>query len=220
MIPLPKLRELGEAVRAIFTGPFTTKFPKAVDSVHPNYRGILKFDPDNCICCGACVRVCPTNAREIIVDREKGVVRNIHHADRCILCGQCTLYCTTRKGVRHTPEFDLARTERAEDWHTQVEQELAYCEDCGEPFASKAHLLWIANRVGDLVSVNPTLALTRYNHLGLAAPDSAVPRPDPRPPIPDPRTPGPSGLPYRSGTMRILCPECRRRVYIAEQWGY
>jgi hydrogenase-4 component H len=203
-IPLPKLRELAEAVRAVVKGPFTTKFPAKVDSVHPSFRGIIKFNKDKCICCGACVRVCPTNAREMVVDLEKGVMRNIHHAERCIYCGQCVLYCTTREGIKHTPEFDLSRTERSDDWETSVEHELAYCEVCGEPFATKAHLLWISHKVGDLVSANPTLFLTMYEHLGTSAP--SLPR-------------GPSA-PYRSDIMRVLCPECRRKAYLTEEWGY
>jgi hydrogenase-4 component H len=203
-IPLPKLRELAEALRAVFGGPFTTKFPKKVDSVDPNFRGMLEFIEDKCMCCGACSQVCPTNARELIVDREKGVMRNIHHAERCIYCGQCVLYCPT-KALKHTTEFDAARTERSPDWETSIEKELAYCEDCGEPFAARQQLLWIAHRVGDLVSSNPTLFLTLYQDRGLA------------PPAP----PGRGGeMPYRSGTMRILCPECRRKVYLHEEWGY
>ena len=204
-IPLPKLRELVEALRAVFSGPYTTKFPKKVDSVDPNFRGILEFVDEKCICCGACVQVCPTNAREIVVDREKGVIRNMHHADRCVLCGQCTLYCTVGDAVHHTTGFDLARTERADDWHTQVEKDFARCECCGEPFASKAQLRHIAHKVGDLVSANPTLFLTLYEDLGVAPP----------------ALPGRGGeAPYRSGTMRVLCPECRRRTYLHEEWGY
>ncbi len=201
-IPLPKVRELVEAVRAVVKGPFTTKFPKAVDSVHPNFRGILKFREEKCICCGACVQVCPTDAREIIVDREKGVKRNIHHADRCIYCAQCVLFCPT-EAIHHTPEFDLSRTERG-GWDSYVEKELAYCEICGEPFATKDHLLWIARRVGDLANSNPTLFLSLYQSLGVAVPQE----------------PPPGSVPYRSGTMRVLCPDCRRKTYMNEEWGY
>ncbi|MEO0021675.1 MAG: 4Fe-4S dicluster domain-containing protein [candidate division WOR-3 bacterium] len=201
-VPLPKVRELIEALRAVFTGPFTTKFPKAVDSVHPNFRGILKFREDRCICCGACSQVCPTDARELILDREKRVMRNIHHADRCIYCAQCVKGCPT-EAIYHTPEFDLSRTERG-GWDTMVEKELIYCEACGEPFATREQLLHIGRKVGDLINANPTLLLVHYQQLGLAVLESA-----------------PAGaLPYRSGTMRILCPDCRRRVYMTEQWGY
>jgi len=202
-IPLPKVRELVEAVRAVVKGPFTTKFPAKVDSVHPNFRGNLEFRPEKCIGCGACARVCPTNARELVVDRDKGVLRIIHHAERCIYCGQCVLYCTTREGIYHTPEFDLARTERDADWETSIEKELAFCEICHEPFAAEEHLLWIAHRVGDLVNSNPTLFLSLYQELGTAEPR---PRGDVQP--------------YRSDALRILCPDCRRRTYLAEEWGY
>ena len=202
-IPLPKVRELVEAVRAVVKGPFTTKFPAKVDSVDPNFRGILKFRPEKCIGCGACVRVCPTNAREIIVDREKGVLRLVHHAERCIYCGQCVLYCTTGEGIYHTPEFDLARTERSADWETSIDKELAFCEVCHEPFAAKDHLVWIAHKVGDLANSNPTLFLSLYEQLGTAEPR---PRGDVQP--------------YRSDTLRILCPDCRRKAYLAEEWGY
>ncbi len=59
-VPLPKVRELVEAVRAVVKGPFTTKFPAKVDSVHPNFRGILKFREEKCIFAEparACVRL-------------------------------------------------------------------------------------------------------------------------------------------------------------------
>ncbi|MGQ9707475.1 MAG: 4Fe-4S binding protein [bacterium] len=202
-IPLPKLRELTEAVRALVKGPFTTGFPARIDSVHPNFRGILKFYEDKCICCGACSQVCPTDARELILDKDKGVMRNIHHADRCIYCSQCVKCCPTQ-AIYHTTEFDLARTERG-GWDTTVEKELAYCELCGEPFATRAQLLHIAHKVGDLVNSNPTLLLTLYENLGILPFTAHL------------RTAEP---PYRSGTMRILCPSCRRKVYMTEQWGY
>ncbi len=204
-IPLPKVRELIEAVSAVVRGPFTTKFPAAVDSVDPAFRGILQFNPDKCIGCGACVQVCPTNAREIVIDSEKMVLRNCHHADRCIYCGQCVRYCSTGEGIRHSTEFDTARTERSADWKTTVEKTIVYCEVCGEPFATREQLLWIGRRVGDLVNSNPTLLLVAQQELGNTT-----------------ELTGRRGTfaPYRSDTMRVLCPECRRRTYLTEQWGY
>jgi hypothetical protein len=114
-----------------------------------------------------------------------------------------TLYCTTREGIYHTPEFDLSRTERSADWETSIEKELAFCEVCHEPFAAKEHLVWIAHKVGDLANSNPTLFLSLYQELGTAEPR---PRGDVQP--------------YRSDTLRILCPDCRRKTYLAEEWGY
>ena len=166
-IPLPKLRELVEALRAVFGGPYTTKFPKEVDSVHPNFRGILKFNEDKCICCGACSNVCPTNAREIVVDRDKGVLRNVHHAERCIYCGQCVRYCTVGDGIEFTTEFDTARTERSEDWETAIEKEVAHCEKCGEPFAAREHLVYTAQK--EYAEGCATLSLIT---------DSTIPDPD------------------------------------------
>jgi len=85
-----------------------------------------------------------------------------------------------------------------------AEKELAYCEICGEPFATKAQLVHIAHRVGELVNANPTLFLSLYQEMGVAA---AAPQPG-------------DFVPYRSGLMRILCPDCRRKAYLTEEWGY
>ncbi len=59
---LPKLRELKEAVTAVFSPRFTTRFPAEPCVVPEKYRGKPEFDLDSCIGCGACVNVCPTEA--------------------------------------------------------------------------------------------------------------------------------------------------------------
>jgi len=35
-----------------------------------------------------------------------------------------------------------------------------------------------------------------------------------------PTVPAGETSPYRSATMRVLCPECRRKAYMTEEWGY
>jgi len=199
----PKLRELGEAIRAIIHGPYTTKFPYAPSVPPEAFRGIIVFNEDRCICCGACVQVCPANAREMVLDLAKGVFRNIHHQEVCVYCGQCVRYCTTRDAIKHTQEYDLSKLKK-EGYDNFVEKELAYCEICKKPFAAKAHLLWIANKLGELAFANPSLYLTQHENLGLT--EEVAKR-------------GEVG-PYRSDSVRILCPDCRRRTYLNEIWGY
>lgn len=201
----PKLRELGEAIRAIVRGPYTTKFPFAPSIPPEAFRGIIVFNEERCIACGACVEVCPANAREMIDDLERGVRKNIHHQEVCIYCGQCVRYCTTGDAIKHTQDYDLAKLKN-EEYETFVEKELAYCEICHKPFATKAQLLWIAKKLGEKAYANPTLYLTLSEDLGLVNLQEFAKR-------------GETG-PYRSDSVRILCPECRRQVYLKEIWGY
>ena len=152
----PKLRELGEAIRAVVLGPFTSKFPFKPSVPEKRFRGIIKFDEDNCILCGACVEVCPANARAQEDDLVRRVRREIHYQERCIYCGQCVAYCTTKKGISHTLEYDLAKIKN-EGYDNAIEKELILCEKCGEVITTRAHLLWIAKRTGELAYANPNL---------------------------------------------------------------
>jgi len=200
---LPKLRELAEAFRAIFKGPYTRKFPKAPSPAFPRYRGIIVFDKEKCIGCGACVEVCPALAREMIDDKQKKIRKNIHYQDRCVYCGQCVAYCTNKYAIVHTTEYDLAHLDRSH-YDNVIELELVMCEVCGEVITTRNHLRWIANKVGELAFANPTLMLIKLGELGLV--EETTPRSEP--------------APYRSDTQRLLCPRCRREMHLTEVWGY
>jgi formate hydrogenlyase subunit 6/NADH:ubiquinone oxidoreductase subunit I len=204
----PKLRELGEALRAIFTGPYTAKFPKAPSIPAKGFRGIIKYNEEHCIGCGACNEVCPAKARAIEDDIPRKVRKVIHYQEKCIYCGQCVNYCTTHKGIEHTQGYDLAKIEN-KDYENIIEKELAFCEICGEVVAPKAQLLWIAHKVGELAFANPTLYLTLYKDMGVIPPESDSSFLTPH-----------SSLPYRSQHQRILCVDCRRKTYLNEIWGY
>jgi hydrogenase-4 component H len=198
----PKLRELGEAIRAIFLGPYTSKFPFKPSPPAPAFRGKIEFNFDECVLCGACVEVCPASARAQVDDKVKRVRREIHYQERCIYCGQCVAYCTTKKGITHTTEFDLAQIKN-EGYDNAIEKELILCEKCGEVITTRAHLLWIAKRVGELAYSNPNLFLVLSQEYG----EESIPKSTDVPP-------------YRSEHLRFLCPTCRRSVYINEVWGY
>ena len=126
----PKLRELVEAVKAIFTGPYT---PKEFLKPAENLRGQAKFFEDDCIGCVACAEVCPAGCIKVEDDLEHDppVRRLTVWTDQCIVCGQCERYCTTKKGIRLTPDYDLATFE-AHKPRVSVEKELMLCERCGE----------------------------------------------------------------------------------------
>jgi len=200
----PKLRELGEALKVIFLeGPYTSKFPREPTVPPETFRGKPAFDPDVCIGCGACAEVCPARAIEVIDDLESGMRTIKLRYDICNFCGQCHAYCTTENGIDYTTEYDLASADRTSFVET-VEKELAFCEICGGVAGTKDHLRWIAKRLGSLAYANPSLILADMDAMSWMEPihdreeDREISRED---------------------IFRILCPSCRRKVYLTEEWG-
>jgi hydrogenase-4 component H len=166
---LPKVRELTEALKALITGPYTSKFPKKPHIAHPNFRGQPVFNPDKCVGCLACEYVCPAEAigHEDIKDPKNPRRVMIHYTDTCIFCGCCEAACIAdNEGIKLSNEWDLAFFDRSQAQET-IEKELLLCEICGEPVACKDHLKWIAERLGELSYSSPTLYLSRLKELGI-----------------------------------------------------
>ncbi len=200
----PKLRELGEALKVLFVeGPYTAKFPKELTVPPETFRGKPEFNPDVCIGCGACSEVCPSRSIEVVDDLETGKRTLKLRYDICNFCGECHAHCTTENGIIYTNEYDLATFDRSTTVVT-VEKELAICEICGGVAGTKDHLQWIAKRLGSLAYASPSLILAEMDELSLI----------------DPVHPRDKGRPVtRADIFRILCPDCRRRIYLTEEWG-
>ena len=115
----PKLRELKEAVTALFKGPYTSKYPAQPFTPAKRFRG-KPVPSQNGVGCKACAEVCPARAIEVrdTIVKGKATREMILHLDECHFCGQCELNCTTRledpPGVKLNTEFELAGFSRNE----------------------------------------------------------------------------------------------------------
>lgn len=200
----PKLRELKEAITSLFSLPYTTKFPKVPSPASPGYRGRAEFDEEECVVCGACAEVCPPGAIEKTEEEEPGGKRRlVLNYGRCIFCGQCETNCLTEKGIKLTTKYDLAVLSMGEA-QTSIEDELVFCEHCGEPITTRKHLTWIRERLGPLIFSNPNLFISALAKMELIK--EKLPERE-------------EVSAERADNLRILCPRCRREFTLKEEWG-
>ena len=200
----PKLRELKEAILALVKGPYSSDYPRKKHEPAKRFRGKPEYSNDGCIACAACALVCPARAIEVsdVITKDKAVRKMVLHLDECHYCGQCSALCTTREdippGIKHTTEFDLAGFDRASMISATDEKELVLCEICGDVIAAKAHLDWIAKKLGSLAFSNPTLFISSLKNMGFA---DDVPR-------------AAKDYVLRPDRIKILCSKCRRKTTI------
>jgi hydrogenase-4 component H len=196
----PKLRELKEAVKALIKGPYTSDYPRKPHTPAKRFRGKPEYSNAGCVACGACALVCPARAIESRDELrpQRAVRRMVLHLDECHYCGQCSALCTTRDdsppGIRHTGEFDLAGFDRSAMVSSTDDKELALCETCGDVITAKAHLEWIARRIGPLAFSNPTIFISSLKGMGLADGVLQAAR----------------DYVLRSDRIKVLCSKCRR----------
>jgi len=193
----PKLREVMEAVKAVVKGPYTSSFPKEDFKPHPNFRGQYQFHEDRCVGCLACEEVCPAGAiaHEDHLLNGKGMRTMIHYSDTCIFCGTCEAACIAdHEGIKTSLLYDLSFFNRKKEGIETIQKELQLCEICATPLACKDHLLWIAEKLGELTYSSPTLYQSRLQHLDLIDQNLVTSLKD-------------NG---RSDRVKILCAPCRR----------
>lgn len=199
----PKLRELKEAVKALIFGPYTSKFPKVPHKPALKFRGKPKPDEAECIGCGACAEVCPAGAIELADDKITKTRKITWHDDVCIFCGQCERYCTTKKGVVLSQEFDLADLTR-DAMKSEVRKELLICPGCGEVIAPVDQVSWMAKKLGPKALGN-TLSLNIIQY-ALNAPVPVSLQEHGR-------------ENSRTNLFKVLCPKCRHKAVILDEYG-
>jgi formate hydrogenlyase subunit 6/NADH:ubiquinone oxidoreductase subunit I len=72
-----------------------------------DFRGKILYDRDKCTGCKLCIKICPSQAIEFILDKKKIKI----HVDHCIFCSQCNDICPV-KCLNMSNEFFLADTDR------------------------------------------------------------------------------------------------------------
>lgn len=202
-----QFRVLKEAFTALFSRPYTTRFPFEPHTPPKKFRGKPVPDDDWCVGCSACAEVCPSKAIEIIDEPETGSRRIVRHTDKCIFCGQCELNCLTEKGIHLGAEYDLTVFDRKTLFDEQ-KFDLVVCARCGRVIGTTKHLLWAARKLGPLAWGNFPLILTAHNELekvGKKLPST----------VPGLKVPAPS----RTDVFRILCPRCLHEVQLFDQHG-
>ncbi len=200
----PKIRELGEAIKALVKGPYTTKFPFEAPNIIPEFRGFPEYQDDGCVRCGACAEVCPARAIEVEEyekDGKKFRVMRFRY-DICLLCGQCGALCTTSEGIEYTNKY-AKNTLDISEVIQEVEDELILCEKCGKVISTKLHLEWISERLGEKAYANPTIVLTKNIPMDVADEEKKSIEPCEF---------------NREDLYKVLCPDCRRAAWMKENF--
>ncbi|MEN3013698.1 MAG: 4Fe-4S binding protein [Endomicrobiia bacterium] len=205
----PKLRELKEAIKALIKGPFTTKYPFEPHTPPESFRGKPQPSQDGCIGCGACAEVCPAGAIKLKDEIEALTAQRtlIWYYDECVFCGQCARICTTRNekipGVVMSKEFDLATTDRATLKSQEIKHQLVVCSFCNSIISTKSHLLYIVKKLGHKAFGNINLIQIINEEMGsYVSPKKFV------------------QFAQRENLYEILCPKCRRRSLLFDEYGY
>ncbi len=193
-------RILAQAMRAVLSPPFTTRFPAEPLEPVEGFRGRPRYDEAGCIGCGACAEVCPAKCIDLVDDTSvtPAVRRLVQHLDACIWCGQCARYCPTQRGITMSREFDCVGFAPG-DFEERVEKALALCEVCGEVIAPVDQLRWLADRLGPIAFANPALMGVAARDLGLTCEGPADQS---------------EGV-TRSDRLALQCPRCRRKSAFA-----
>lgn len=198
---LPKLRELTEALRSLFSAPYTTKFPKAPFTPVAQYRGFPKYHQEFCVGCGTCAQVCPTNAIEVIDDVARRIrTLRVNYAS-CAQCGQCEEKCITGKGIQISTEYSVSTPDlTAPEVFNAIEKEMVACEACGALFAAQDHLRFVKERLGAKAYANPNLLLFTQSQYAEIIPVGVKERL------------------RREDLFKFLCQKCRHKIVVKDEF--
>jgi NADH-quinone oxidoreductase subunit I len=112
------MKGLGVTLKGMTQKKVTYAYPDVPIEMPDRFRGIQYFDPEKCIVCNLCAKVCPTECITLVGKpnpdpEKKGKVIDTYdiNFEICILCDLCTEVCPTAAVVM-TNNFELASYSR------------------------------------------------------------------------------------------------------------
>jgi len=112
------IKGLGVTLKAMTSKKVTTSYPDEPFVMPDRFRGIQYLDPEKCIVCNQCARICPTECITLTGKpnpdpEKKGKVIDTFdiNFEICILCDLCTEVCPT-EAIVMTNNFELSAYSR------------------------------------------------------------------------------------------------------------
>ena len=112
------LKGLGVTFKSLTDKKVTYAYPDVPIQMPDRFRGIQHFDPEKCIVCNQCARICPTDCIQLTGKphpdpTKKGKVIDTYdiNFELCILCDLCTEVCPT-EAIIMTSNFELSTYSR------------------------------------------------------------------------------------------------------------
>lgn len=100
-----------EAVSKLFSKSSCDMYPVVPKEAAPRYRGRIAYDPEKCIGCGMCERVCSGNAitRTVEKTEEGDKITLTFNLGSCTFCATCADFCT-HHAIEFTGDYHMVAT--------------------------------------------------------------------------------------------------------------
>ena len=124
------IKGLAVTLKYFFKPVVTLQYPDEKLSMNDSYRGLVGLNPEKCIVCNQCVKICPTACLAIASrqeDKKKTLETFKYNMELCCFCGLCQQVCPTGAIImtniyeisvydRKKFDIDLLNVKKYDEW--------------------------------------------------------------------------------------------------------